>query len=147
MHFFRSPEAEQVLLADDCQWLVNGVLQPEDAFTNADVAAYRDAWRQPGAITGGLNYYRAGKIGPPRNSGETEALRLFGQMAARPVPMPTLVIWGEADPFLLTGNLNGMEALVPNLRVERVPEGTHWVIHEQPARISASLRAFLSRDE
>jgi pimeloyl-ACP methyl ester carboxylesterase len=144
MHFFRGPDAEPTMLANDYQWLVDAVLQPKEAFTDADVAAYRAAWQQPGAITGGLNYYRAAKIGPPRNEQEAAGMKAFGKTVARQVPMPTLVIWGEADPFLLTGNLDGMEDFVPHLRVERIPDGTHWVIHEQPARINDSLRAFLA---
>jgi pimeloyl-ACP methyl ester carboxylesterase len=126
---------------------VDAVLQPKDAFTDEDVAAYRAAWQQPGAITGGLNYYRAAHIGPPRNDQEAAGMRAFGTAVAQQVTMPTLVIWGEADPFLLTGNLNGLEEFVPHLRVERIPEGTHWVIHEQPERINALLRAFLASGE
>lgn len=144
MHFFRGPDAEAAMLAHDCRWLVDGVLQPKEAFTDEDIAAYRAAWQQPGAITGGLNYYRAARIGPPRNELEAAGMKAFGKAVAQQVPMPTLVIWGEADPFLLTGNLNGMEEFVPNLGVERIPDGTHWVIHEQPERINASLRAFLA---
>ncbi len=147
MHYFRGPDAEAAMLANDCQWLVDGVLQPKDAFTDEDVAAYRAAWRQPGAIAGGLNYYRAAKIGPPRNDREAGGMKAFGKAVAQRVPMPTLVIWGGADPFLLTGNLNGLEAFVPRLRVARIPEGTHWVIHEQPERINGLLRDFLASGE
>jgi pimeloyl-ACP methyl ester carboxylesterase len=147
MHFFRSADAEPAMLANDCQWLVDAVLQPKEAFTDADVAAYRAAWTQPGALTGGLNYYRAAKIGPPRNALETGGLKLFGAMAARQVPMPTLVVWGEADPFILASNLDGLDALVPDLRIERIPNGTHWVIHEQPERINARIGIFLARGE
>jgi pimeloyl-ACP methyl ester carboxylesterase len=132
MHFFRSADAEPAMLANDCQWLVDAVLQPKGAFSEADVAVYRAAWQQPGAM-----------IGPPRNALETGAMKLLRTTTARQVSMPTLVIWGEADPFLLTGNLDGLEEFAPNLRVERIPEGTHWVIHEQPDRITEAIQAFL----
>jgi pimeloyl-ACP methyl ester carboxylesterase len=144
MHFFRSADAEPAMLANDCQWLVDAVLQPREAFTDADVAAYRAAWQQPGAIAGGLNYYRAAKIGPPRDPLEAGAMTLLRTMTARQIAMPTLVTWGEADPFILPSNLDGLEELVPDLRIERIPDGTHWVIHEQPERINAAIRAFLA---
>src|SRR5215470_2510757 len=39
--------------------LKNGVFNEEDK------KAYIEAWSQPGALTGGLNYYRASRVGPP----------------------------------------------------------------------------------
>jgi pimeloyl-ACP methyl ester carboxylesterase len=35
---------------------------PPGYFTDADLAAYRQAWAQPGAITAGVNYYRAAHL-------------------------------------------------------------------------------------
>ncbi len=54
------------------------------------------------------------------------------------------MIWGEQDRVLLTGNLDGLDTVVPNLKVMRIPDGTHWVIHEQPALISEYIRAFIA---
>ena len=59
------------------------------------------------------------------------------------IAVPTLVIWGEKDTALLTGNLDGLEAVVPQLMVKRIADGTHWVIHEQPAVVNAHIREFL----
>jgi len=61
------------------------------------------------------------------------------------VRVPTLVIWGERDEALLTGNLDGLEDHVDDLRVVRIPEGSHWVAHEQPARVNALIREFIGR--
>ena len=61
------------------------------------------------------------------------------------VNVPTLVIWGEQDGALLTGNLEGLDAHVPQLTVRRIPEGTHWVIHEKPARKGESLHPRVHR--
>ncbi len=61
-------------------------------------------------------------------------------LAVRP---PTLVIWGEKDQALLTGNLDGLEMYVDNLTVHRIPDGSHWIMHEQPERVNAQIRAFL----
>ena len=53
--------------------------------------------------------------------------------------LPTLVIWGERDSALLPSLLDGLEAWVPKLRLVRVPDATHWIVHEQPELIAAEL--------
>jgi pimeloyl-ACP methyl ester carboxylesterase len=58
------------------------------------------------------------------------------------VKVPTPVIWGEKDQALLTGNLEGLDRFAPRLAIQRIPD--HWVPHEQPARINALLRAFIT---
>jgi pimeloyl-ACP methyl ester carboxylesterase len=88
-----------------------------------------------------LNYYRASPLHPSDESGasvpaiDPETFR---------VRVPTLVIWGERDEALLPGNLNGLEEMVSDLRIERIPDGSHWVVHEQPRRVNALIRAFAS---
>jgi pimeloyl-ACP methyl ester carboxylesterase len=61
------------------------------------------------------------------------------------VRVPTLVIWGEKDTALLTGNLNGLDQVVPKLTVTRIPEGTHWVVREKPADVNRIIREFLAQ--
>lgn len=143
MHVFRGPHAEETLSADNYATLVRGVLIPEDAFSTADRAAYRAAWSAPGALTGGLNYYRAARIGPPTTDEELHAMSALAAAAA-PIPAPTLVIWGERDTALLTGNLDGLDRIVADLTVVRIPEGTHWLVHEMPERVNREIRNFLT---
>lgn len=59
------------------------------------------------------------------------------------VSMPTLVIWGEKDIALPATLLNGLDRFIPDLRIERIPDGTHWVVHEQPERVTALIRSFV----
>ena len=59
------------------------------------------------------------------------------------VKVPTMVIWGEADQALLTGNLEGLEEYVSPLTVRRIPDGSHWVTHEQPELVNSLIRDFL----
>jgi surfactin synthase thioesterase subunit len=61
------------------------------------------------------------------------------------VRVPTLVIWGEQDKYLLTSNLEGLEQFVPVLTIKRVPDGSHWVIHEQPQVINRLIREFVEQ--
>lgn len=59
------------------------------------------------------------------------------------VTAPTLVIWGEKDTFVLTQNLDGLDQFVPQLTIKRIPDGSHWVIHEKWDEVNAKIRAFL----
>lgn len=143
MLFFRSPAAESTLAADNfaiLRRMFDGVRRG-GRFSDQDEQNYLRAWGQPGALTGGLNYYRAARVGPPVAGSEPVA-RSFGdgEMLVR---SPTLVIWGERDEALLTGNLDGLDRFVPNLTIKRVPQGTHWVVHEEPELVNRLIREFL----
>jgi pimeloyl-ACP methyl ester carboxylesterase len=151
MLMFRSPEAEATLSADSYQWLTSMVLADgikAGTVTDDDRKAYVAAWSQPGALTGGLNYYRSSGVGPaPRPAAATTA----GEPAAPAGPpplvvrVPTLVIWGEKDTALLTGNLDGLDDFVPTLMVRRIADGTHWVVREKPAEVNRMIREFLAQ--
>jgi pimeloyl-ACP methyl ester carboxylesterase len=104
--------------------------------------AYLEAWAQPGALSCMLNWYRASPFYPPIGN-DLGAARLKLDPRDFVVRVPTLVIWGMRDDFLLPSLLDGLDECVPDLRIERIPEGTHWVIHEQPERVNALIRAFL----
>ena len=146
MLFFRSPQAEPTLSANDYAPIIGffGGLKVKGKFTLEDEMAYREAYRQPGALTGGLNYYRASRIGPPGPEGQ-DTLVTGMSLGDFTVKVPTLVIWGEKDEALLTGNLVGLDAFVPDLTIHRIPEGTHWVVHEFPEQISQLIRGFIAR--
>lgn len=104
-----------------------------DAFSAADIARYMEAAAQPGALTGAVNYYRAAFRPPP-------SLRDgFPRIDA-----PTLVIWGERDRYLGSELAEPDRRLVPNARVERLPDASHWVNADQPERVNALLLDFLA---
>jgi pimeloyl-ACP methyl ester carboxylesterase len=151
MLMFRSPQAEAVLSANRCAVLVENVLEPllkSGALTEADKGEYLKAWSQPGALNGGLNYYRANHAGPPvppemEGSIGPSALNMDMNPAYFTVRVPTLVIWGEKDVALTVKNLDGLENYVPELRVKRVPDGSHWVVHEKTAEVNGYIREFI----
>ncbi len=145
MLMFRSPQAEQTLSANNYAMLVQVVLGAglkNGVFTEEDKQAYIEAWSQPGALTGGLNYYRAARVGPPTEADKQPANFAAG-LPSLEVKVPTLVIWGEQDTALLTGNLEGLDKFVPALTIKRIPDGTHWVIHEKPALVDEYIREFI----
>ena len=147
-------KAEEFLSANDYEWMVKALRRhnrESAAFDAQTLAHYRAAWAQPGALTASLNYYRASPLvnsgtdpdlGRPRAPRPTEPRS--GSVPEFPtISVPTLVIWGMRDEALLPCLLDGLDAHVSNLRIERVSEGTHWVVHEFPERVNAAIRDFL----
>ena len=61
------------------------------------------------------------------------------------VKVPTLVIWGEADIALPVTLLDGLDELVDDLTVYRLPRATHWVAHEEPDEVARLIREFIVR--
>jgi pimeloyl-ACP methyl ester carboxylesterase len=139
----RRLDAEEILSRDNYGALASSLLQDglkNGYLTEEDRKAYIEAWSQPGALTGGLNYYRAAQLGPFTGGGDDV---LAADPALFTIRVPTLVIWGEQDKFLLTGNLEGLEKYVPDLTIKRIPDGSHWVIHEKPALVNSYIREFM----
>jgi pimeloyl-ACP methyl ester carboxylesterase len=137
MRFFRLPKAERVLSE-------NGYARLLGAFADLDESARKslvEAWSQPGALTGGLNYYRASPMYPP-SAEDPGASKLQLKPEDFMVRVPTLVIWGERDTALLPGCLEGLDMVVPNLKLVRVPDATHWVARERTALVIREIEAF-----
>jgi len=146
MLWFQNPQMEEIIAANNFAPLQEGILGPllrQGIFTESDRQAYLSAWSQPGALTGGLNYYRAAKIGPSEASPAVSFLA-SAELPSLEVRVPTLVIWGERDPYLLTGNLKGLEQYVSHLKIERVPDATHWVVHEKASLVNSLIRSFIA---
>src|SRR5208337_4070033 len=64
MLMFRAPEAEQVLSADNYAYLIEALTAGKSRrkMSESERARYIGAWSQPGALTGGLNYYRVSPL-------------------------------------------------------------------------------------
>ena len=110
-----------------------------------DKAAYLDEWSQPGAMTAMLNWYRASSIVVPAPD-ETAERPAWLDAPFPPVTQPTLVIWGVRDTALLPVQLEGLEALVPDLTVVRVDAG-HFVPWEAPEPVTRAMQEWLAERE
>jgi pimeloyl-ACP methyl ester carboxylesterase len=102
------------------------------AYTEQELGRYVEAWSQPGAATAIIDYYRA-------------AVRLGSKQEILPVTAPTLVIWGQGDRYLGPKLAEPHHEDVPNLdRVERLPDASHGVHHDEAERVNELLVDFLS---
>ena len=105
-------------------------------------AQYVAEWSQPGGFAAMLNWYRASQLIVPPPGLEVPVpdwvLSLFPK-----VKVPTLVIWGMKDKALLPIQLDGLDTLVDDLRIERIPDAGHFVPWEKPEAVAAALKPFL----
>jgi epoxide hydrolase 4 len=62
------------------------------------------------------------------------------------ISMPTLVIWGEQDRYLSIGLLERLERWVPQVRIERLADASHWVQNDAPERVNRLLIEHFSCD-
>ncbi|WP_458188757.1 alpha/beta fold hydrolase [Haladaptatus sp. NG-WS-4] len=120
-----------------------------DAFSEADVRRYVEAAAQPGALTAAIDYYRA----LFREQARTELRNLFDNLSrgdssprsarSSVVRVPTLLVWGENDTALGIELTEGLEQWVPDIRIERLPDASHWVQNDRPERVNELLVEFL----
>jgi epoxide hydrolase 4 len=101
------------------------------AFSADDLAAYREAWMQPGAMRSMVNWYRAALRHPPTKT----KLR---------VTPKTLILWGARDRHLPPSLAHESLALCDNGRIEFLGQATHWLQHEEPDAVNGAILKFLA---
>ncbi|MEW6422229.1 MAG: alpha/beta fold hydrolase [Deinococcota bacterium] len=131
--FFQLPWLPERFLPRFGRWALRGT-NPA-AYTKKDRHLYEEAWGQPGAAAGMINYYRAMLRFRGRGSDRGQDMR---------VRVPTLVLWGERDAALLPELADELERWVPDVRVIRFPRASHWIMRDEPVRVNNLLMAFLS---
>jgi len=148
MNFLIRPDAEHLLADNDYRRLWDfflGMGAGKDGYgwlTEELKARYRAVWDR--GLTGGLNYYRASPLRPPRQEDPAaNSIELPKEMLT--ISMPTLVLWGMGDTALPPELIAGLDAYIPRLTLETVPDATHWIVHEQPQRVIGALQRFLAQ--
>jgi epoxide hydrolase 4 len=142
MNFLIRADAEQLLREDGYRRLWEFFTRWGSApwLTESLKKQYREVW--DASLTGGLNYYRASPLRPPReNDPAAASITLPREMLT--IGLPTLVLWGMEDAALLPGLVEGLDEYVPQLTLEKVEGASHWIIHERPAFVAQRLARFL----
>jgi pimeloyl-ACP methyl ester carboxylesterase len=108
-------------------------------FSAEEIEVLKSALREPGAVTGGINYYRANL--------RAFLGRGFGAKEIRPherVRVPTLFIYGERDFAILPETVAGVADYVDAPYTElRLGRSNHWIQQESPSEVNAALLSFL----
>lgn len=121
-------------------------------YTAEDQKQWVDAWKVPGSMDAGLNYYRANHLNPPFNETHPAdkvptsytAKEMLAGFTNTQIAVPTLVIWGLGDSALQGGNLSGIEKYVTNAKFKFYPTQDHWVSVVKAKEVNADIRSFLT---
>ena len=146
MNFLIRPDAAALLAANDCERLwgffTTMAHGPAPWLDEAMKARYRSLWGH--GLDGGLNYYRASPLRPPRADDKAASAIALPDAMLR-IDVATLVIWGLQDKALLPCLLDGLGQHIPHLQLHTLDNASHWVVHEQPAVVKAYISGFLGR--
>jgi epoxide hydrolase 4 len=134
--FFQPPWLpERLVRAGHWRFFRRFLRDARPAYTPEDFGRYVEAWSQPGAATGMLNYYRFSVRESPKKAAA----------AIHPISAPTLLIWGQDDRYLGPGVREPDPGDVPGLdRVEQLPGASHWVHHDASERVTQLLIDFFA---
>jgi pimeloyl-ACP methyl ester carboxylesterase len=132
--FLKTGLAEKQLSADDWK------LFREWSRGQGDQERYLRDLARPGALTAGLNWYRAAysPLAP-----DEEPLPQLPPW--KPIRNPVLGVWGDRDPFLLEPQMEQSAATVEGpWSYKRLAGAGHWLMLDQPEVVSRLLIEFLS---
>jgi pimeloyl-ACP methyl ester carboxylesterase len=135
MFFFQLPWLPETLFSvNDYQIGVRALLRSSrpGTFSLEDLAQYRAAWSQPDALTAMIHWYRA-------------LFRYRTKFPDRTVHIPTRILWGERDAFLMLEMAKESLRYCTDAELYTFADATHWLQHEEPARVSELLIDFFRR--
>ena len=127
---FRDPSAEALFLDNDAAMLRG--LYETSGMPDKDAAdEYVRVFLEPGALTGGLNWYRANDF----------------RADIGPITVPTMYVWSTDDIALGREAAEGTAAYVEGpYRFEVIEGVSHWLPEEAPDQLNALLLSHLSGD-
>lgn len=146
INWFRTPGAEKAIeaMGFDAFFEKTFMSHVEMAtVSEEEKREYLAEWSQPGGMLPMLNWYRATKLMVPL-PGATLPLPDFLLRAFPKIHVPTLVVWGLKDTALLPVQLEGLDALIDDLRIVKLADAGHFAPWEAPDRVASALRDFLA---
>lgn len=138
MAFFQIPELpEKALAADYFKTMVGSLVSTSrpGTFSEEELERYKEAWAQPGALTGMLNWYRALRQGS------------MHQTPDRKITVPVRLIWGIGDQFLSPMLAKESMNFCEDGELVFVGEATHWVHHEQAHILNMLIDRFINEEK
>jgi pimeloyl-ACP methyl ester carboxylesterase len=113
-------------------WFKTGSANPA-AFDEADIRVYVDAYRRPGAMHAGLEYYRA----------VDSDVAMAERFSANKLKIPVLVVEGQ---YSFGGwAAQSWSRVAEHIESHVIPNCGHWVTEERPKELAELLKAFLAR--
>ena len=143
--WFRTPGADKAIEAMGLDVFFDKTMGSHVDLTKlpeAERRQYLADWSQPGVLVAMLNWYRGSKLVVPP-PGVTVPVPDWVLGAFPSIQVPTLVIWGMNDTALLPIQLDGLDRLVEDFTVVRLPGVSHFAPWEAGEQVAAALRDFL----
>jgi pimeloyl-ACP methyl ester carboxylesterase len=144
MLFFQLPRVPEWLMSAKDYAFVERTFKKTVArpgtFTDTDIAVYKKALREPGALTAAINYYRANTFSLflKRNRGQEE-------ISDGRIRVPTLFIYGEQDHAVMPETVRDVKSYIDApYREVRIKQSAHWVQNEAVEEVNAALQSFLA---
>ena len=112
--------------------------RPLTHYTSADDEIFRQGLAQPGAIDGGINWYRA-------NIPEPDAItdHSYWPSKTATTSVPAMLIWGDEDDTFVPGFIDDLPNYACHLTVRRLEGVGHTPMLEVPEKVNALLLEFL----
>jgi pimeloyl-ACP methyl ester carboxylesterase len=146
MNAFRAPGFEKIVATKGYDWFFDTTFARHvdvNIIPESEKRQYIADWSQPGAFNAMLNWYRASRVIVPP-AGINVPLPDWLLRAFPNVKIPTLVVWGMKDPALLPLQLEGLDELVDDLTIVRLPDIGHFAPWEASEEVAKSLKPFLA---
>ena len=145
MLFFQLPRLPEWLMSVNDYAFVERIFKKTvarpGAFTDTDIAVYKRALSEPGALTAAINYYRANVFSmflKRRRRGNEE-------LSDERIRVPTLFIYGEKDHAVIPETVRDVKSYVDApYREVRIKQSAHWVQNEAVEEVNAALSSFLA---
>jgi len=145
---FRDPASDELVE----QFGLGGVLlkafgeMPENPKMDpTERAALMEDYSNREASIAMLNWYRASPMEVLDMDAPYEIPAGWTQPALPKLTIPTLVVWAMDDIALPAANLDGLDEVIADLTLVKVPGCGHFVQWEAPDEVNAALDAFLTR--
>ncbi|RDC60458.1 2-succinyl-6-hydroxy-2,4-cyclohexadiene-1-carboxylate synthase [Alteripontixanthobacter maritimus] len=143
---FRDPANDPQTREHGLKWILQkvvkwdrpGEMEPEERDT------LLEEWRNPDTAIAMLNWYRASPIEVPAMDEPFELPATYAAPVLPKLSIPTLVIWALDDLALPPENLDGMEDIIDDLTIVKVPDCGHFVPWEAPDAVNAAMDTFLA---
>lgn len=128
--FMREGQAEEILMRDDWQWF-------RELFNHhPEMEAWIQDLGRPGALTAGLNWYRANV--------DVDTWTREGWVMPN-VTVPTMGVWSTGDDYLTEVQMASSAQYVDaEWRYERVVGASHWLMLDRPNAVNALLLDFFA---
>lgn len=142
---FRDPANDALIASDGLTGLLRATVNWErsEAMEPEERDRMLADWKEPGAAQAMINWYRATPMIVPAMDEDAD-LPPFLSAPFPVLTVPTLVIWAMDDLALPASNLDGMEAVVADLTIERVHGCGHFVPWEAPGAVNAAMEGWLA---